>query len=193
MTLHVLEAELAHVEPAQASVLLWVGWVVPSIQLIAPENNGLDHVAAFGDLTLQSKLLLLIREGKGAEGEREGLYWEDWQDPLWGMGLGRTSPTLHVQITLFRAIKRSRSEIRGKPNPWKWMKHDSQDPCKRWSSFSFFSSVSRFSHDDIDQWHVMDIWLCTSSHCWKLTAANSGLFTASILSANQWVLSQLTK
>lgn len=64
LALHVLEAELAHVEAAEARVLLGVGRVVPRVQLVAPERDGLDHVAALGDLPLQPQLLL--REPKNS-------------------------------------------------------------------------------------------------------------------------------
>lgn len=58
LTLHVLEAELAHVEPPQAGVLLRVRRVVPRVQLVAAEHNDLDHVAALGHLPGQTQLLL---------------------------------------------------------------------------------------------------------------------------------------
>lgn len=65
LALHVLEAELADVEAAQAGVLLRVGRVVPGVQLVAAEHDGLDHVAALRDLALQAQLLLcqLVRKG----------------------------------------------------------------------------------------------------------------------------------
>ena len=58
LALHVLEAELADVETAQAGVLLGVGRVVPGVQLVAAKQDGLDHVAALGDLALDTQLLL---------------------------------------------------------------------------------------------------------------------------------------
>lgn len=57
-TLHVLEAELTHVEASQAGVLLGVGRVVPGVQLVAAEQDGLDHVAALRDLALDPQPLL---------------------------------------------------------------------------------------------------------------------------------------
>ena len=59
LALHVLEAELADVQAAEPGVLLGVGRVVPGVQLVAPEQDGLDHVAALRDLTLDAELLLL--------------------------------------------------------------------------------------------------------------------------------------
>lgn len=58
LTLHVFETELADVQTAETSVLLRIGRVVPGVQLIAPEHNGLDHVAPLSDLTLNTQLLL---------------------------------------------------------------------------------------------------------------------------------------
>lgn len=62
LALHVLEAELADIEATQAGILLRIGWVVPGVQLIAAKQDGLDHVAALSDLTLDTQLLL--QEGK---------------------------------------------------------------------------------------------------------------------------------
>jgi len=58
LALHILEAELAHVEPPQAGVLLWVRGVVPRVQLVAAKHDGLYHVAALGHLAGQPKFLL---------------------------------------------------------------------------------------------------------------------------------------
>ena len=58
LALHVLETELAHVEPPQAGVLLWVRGVIPCVQLIASKHDGLDHVAALRHLACQTKLIL---------------------------------------------------------------------------------------------------------------------------------------
>lgn len=58
LALHVLEAELADVQSAQASVFLRVGRVVPGVQLVAAKQNGLNHVAALGYLTLNAQLFL---------------------------------------------------------------------------------------------------------------------------------------
>lgn len=58
LALHVLEAELADVEASQAGVLLGVGRVVPGVQLVAAEQDGLDHVAALRDLALDPQPLL---------------------------------------------------------------------------------------------------------------------------------------
>ena len=64
LALHVLETELADVQPSEPGVLLGVGRVVPGVQLVASEQDGLDHVAALRDLTLDAELLLL---GSSAE------------------------------------------------------------------------------------------------------------------------------
>lgn len=72
LALHVLEAELADVQATKTRVLLWIGGVVPGVQLIATKQNGLDHVAAFRDLTLDTKLFL--KEGR-QEGERCRVQW----------------------------------------------------------------------------------------------------------------------
>lgn len=58
LALHVLQTELADVEAAEARVLLGVRGVVPGVQLVAAKQDGLDHVAALGDLTLDTQLLL---------------------------------------------------------------------------------------------------------------------------------------
>lgn len=58
LTLHVFEAELADVKAAQTRVLFRVGGVVPGVQLVAAKQNCLDHVAALGDLALDTELLL---------------------------------------------------------------------------------------------------------------------------------------
>ncbi len=58
LTLHVFEAELAHVETAEAGVLFGVRRVVPGVQLVAAEHNGLYHVAALRDLPLQPEFFL---------------------------------------------------------------------------------------------------------------------------------------
>lgn len=58
LALHVLEAELADVQSAQASVFLGIRRVVPGVQLVAAKQNGLNHVAALGYLTLNAQLLL---------------------------------------------------------------------------------------------------------------------------------------
>lgn len=62
LALHVLEAELADVEAAQTCVFLRIGGVVPGVELVAAKQNGLDHVAALCDLTLDAELLL--QEGR---------------------------------------------------------------------------------------------------------------------------------
>lgn len=64
LALHVLQAELAHVEPPQTGVFLWVRRVVPGVQLIAAKHDGLYHVAALGNLAGQTKLLLYTQIGK---------------------------------------------------------------------------------------------------------------------------------
>lgn len=69
LALHILQAKLAHVEPPQAGVFLWVRRVVPSVQLVATKHNGLYHVAAFRHLSGETKLLLCRPR---QEGEREG-------------------------------------------------------------------------------------------------------------------------
>lgn len=58
LALHVLEAELADVQSAQAGVFLRIRRVVPGVQLVAAKQNGLNHVAALGYLTLNAQLLL---------------------------------------------------------------------------------------------------------------------------------------
>lgn len=58
LTLHVFEAELADVKATQTGVLFRVGGVVPRVQLVAAKQNCLDHVAALGDLALDTELLL---------------------------------------------------------------------------------------------------------------------------------------
>lgn len=58
LALHVLEAELTDVEAPQAGILLRIGWVVPGVQFVPAEQDGLDHVAALCDLTLDTQLLL---------------------------------------------------------------------------------------------------------------------------------------
>lgn len=58
LTLHVFEAELAHVETAEAGILFGVRRVVPGIQLVAAEHNALYHVAALRDLSLQPEFFL---------------------------------------------------------------------------------------------------------------------------------------
>lgn len=58
LALHVLEAEFADVEAAQACVLLGIRGVVPGVQLVAAKQDGLYHVAALRDLTLDTQLLL---------------------------------------------------------------------------------------------------------------------------------------
>lgn len=62
LALHVLEAELADVQAAKTCIFLWIGGVVPGVQLIPTKQNGLDHVAAFRDLTLDAELFL--QEGR---------------------------------------------------------------------------------------------------------------------------------
>lgn len=58
LALHVLEAELADVQSTQASVFLRIRRVIPGVQLVAAKQNGLNHVAALGYLTLDAQLLL---------------------------------------------------------------------------------------------------------------------------------------
>lgn len=65
LALHVLETEFTHVEATQAGVLLGIGRVVPGVQLVAPKQDGLDHVTALRDLTLDAQLLL--RAGQNQE------------------------------------------------------------------------------------------------------------------------------
>lgn len=74
LALHILQAELAHVEPPQAGVFLWVWRVVPGVQLVAAKHDGLYHVAAFWHLACQTKLLLFMpgQEGKGDGDGRKG-------------------------------------------------------------------------------------------------------------------------
>lgn len=74
LALHILQAELAHVEPPQAGVFLWVWRVVPGVQLVAAKHDGLYHVAAFWHLACQTKLLLYMpgQEGKGDGDGRKG-------------------------------------------------------------------------------------------------------------------------
>lgn len=64
LALHVLQAELAHVQPPQAGVLLRVGRVVPRVQLVAAKHDGLDHVAALRHLAGQTQLLLYVQTTK---------------------------------------------------------------------------------------------------------------------------------
>lgn len=72
LALHVLKAKLAHVEPPQAGVFLWVWRMVPCVELVAAKHNGLYHVAALRHLAGQTKFLLYrpAKEGKG-DGERK--------------------------------------------------------------------------------------------------------------------------
>lgn len=58
LALHVLKAKLADVEAAQTCIFLRIGGVVPGVQLVAAKKNGLDHVTALSDLTLDTELLL---------------------------------------------------------------------------------------------------------------------------------------
>ncbi len=58
LTLHILEAELTDVQTPQTGVFLRVGRMVPSVELITAKQDGLDHVTALCDLTLQTKFLL---------------------------------------------------------------------------------------------------------------------------------------
>lgn len=58
LALHVFEAELAHVEAAEASILLRVRRVVPRVELVTTEHDGFDHVAALRHLTLETQFLL---------------------------------------------------------------------------------------------------------------------------------------
>lgn len=58
LALHVFEAELADVKAAQTGVLFRVGGVVPGVQLVTAKQDCLDHVAALGDLALDTELLL---------------------------------------------------------------------------------------------------------------------------------------
>lgn len=73
LALHVLEAEFADVEATQTCVLLRIGRVVPGVQLVAAEQDGLDHVAALGDLTLDTQLLLQEGRQKGIQSVTAGL------------------------------------------------------------------------------------------------------------------------
>lgn len=70
LTLHVFEAELAHVETAEAGVLFGVRRVVPGVQLVAAEHNGLYHVAALRNLSLQPEFFL---QGPMKGGRNTGL------------------------------------------------------------------------------------------------------------------------
>lgn len=54
LALHVFEAEFADVEATQTGVLLRIGRVVPSVQLIAAKQDSLDHITALSDLTLDT-------------------------------------------------------------------------------------------------------------------------------------------
>lgn len=58
LTLHILEAELTDVQTPQTGVFLRVGRMVPSVKLITAKQDGLDHVTALCDLTLQTQFLL---------------------------------------------------------------------------------------------------------------------------------------
>lgn len=58
LTLHILEAELTDVQTPQTGVFLRVRRMVPSVELITAKQDGLDHVTALCDLTLQTKFLL---------------------------------------------------------------------------------------------------------------------------------------
>lgn len=66
LALHILKAELAHVEPPQAGVFLWIRRVVPGVQLVATEHDGFYHVAALRHLAGQPELLLLQPRTGGA-------------------------------------------------------------------------------------------------------------------------------
>lgn len=70
LALHILKAELAHVQPPQASVFLRVRRMVPRVQLVAAEHDGLYHVAALRHLAGQTEFLLYRREQ--AEGQGDG-------------------------------------------------------------------------------------------------------------------------
>lgn len=72
LALHILQAELAHVEPPQAGVFLWVRRVVPGVQLIATKHDGLYHVAALRHLAGQTKLLLYRPRQQERQGEGDG-------------------------------------------------------------------------------------------------------------------------
>lgn len=72
LALHILQAELAHVEPPQAGVFLWVRRVVPSVQLVATKHDGLYHVAALRHLAGQTKLLLYRPRQQERQGEGDG-------------------------------------------------------------------------------------------------------------------------
>ena len=74
LALHVLKAELADVEATQAGVLLGVGRVVPGVQLVPAKQDGLDHVAALGDLALDTQLLL-DRQKMGRSQNKEKERW----------------------------------------------------------------------------------------------------------------------
>lgn len=58
LALHVFEAEFADIEATQTCVLFRIGRVVPGVQLVAAKQDGLDHVTALSDLTLDTQLLL---------------------------------------------------------------------------------------------------------------------------------------
>lgn len=60
LTLHVFEAKLADVKTTQTGIFLRVGGVVPGVQLVAAKQNCLYHVAALGDLALDTELLLCM-------------------------------------------------------------------------------------------------------------------------------------
>lgn len=79
LALHVLQAELAHVEPPQTGVFLRVRRVVPSVQLIAAKHDGLYHVAALGNLASQTKLLLCTQMGKKGKKPESKLFREKKQ------------------------------------------------------------------------------------------------------------------
>lgn len=58
LAFHVLEAEFTDVKASQTRVLLGVRRVVPGVQLVPAKQNGLNHVTALSDLTLNTQLLL---------------------------------------------------------------------------------------------------------------------------------------
>lgn len=76
LALHVLEAELAHVETPQTGIFLRIRRVVPGAQFIAAKQDGLDHVAPLSDLALEPQFLLCTL-GDEERGEENRLRYPD--------------------------------------------------------------------------------------------------------------------
>lgn len=62
LALHIFETELTHVETSQTSILLWVGRMIPGIQLITAKSDCFNHIAAFCDLALEPQLFLQMKK-----------------------------------------------------------------------------------------------------------------------------------